>query len=215
MTSHFVASTCRLDGDAFVSHLKWSKMDSIAAMAVSTVDQNDREAHQVLFVNNAGSYARPMQILAAPAMLYIAWHTHTHCPLASYSQPFPFLFPCPCRCRCPCPCPCQRCMPLATLILKTKHKPLHPIHRRADCQLQHHTRLRSQCFRVAAQRPHSRHRLGGRHGLLLERGRSCASHFLFQQLLAALPRGHRGGVEPQRQEADHWRPEGCSVRLGR
>jgi hypothetical protein len=56
MTSHFVASTCRLDGDAFVSHLNWSKVDSIAAMAVSTVDQNDRETHQILFVNNAGRY---------------------------------------------------------------------------------------------------------------------------------------------------------------
>jgi len=56
MASHFAASTCRLDGDAFVSHLNWSKMDSIAAMAVSTVDQNDRETHAVLFVNNAGTY---------------------------------------------------------------------------------------------------------------------------------------------------------------
>ena len=32
-------------------------MDSIAAMAVSTVDQNDRETHQILFVNNAGKYS--------------------------------------------------------------------------------------------------------------------------------------------------------------
>lgn len=54
MASHFVASTCRLDGDAFVSHLSWSKMDSIAAMAVSTVDEKERETHQILFINNAG-----------------------------------------------------------------------------------------------------------------------------------------------------------------
>eukprot|EP00606_Chrysophyceae_sp_TOSAG23-5_P000414 GSChrysophyteH2.ASY1.ANO1.1513.1 assembled CDS len=54
MASHFVASTCKLDGDAFVSHLSWSKMDSIAAMAVSTVDEHDRETHQILFVNNEG-----------------------------------------------------------------------------------------------------------------------------------------------------------------
>ena len=54
MASHFVASTCKLDGDAFVSHLSWSKMDSISAMAVSTVDANDRETHQILFVNNEG-----------------------------------------------------------------------------------------------------------------------------------------------------------------
>jgi len=29
-------------------------MDSIAAMAVSTVDEHDRETHQILFVNNEG-----------------------------------------------------------------------------------------------------------------------------------------------------------------
>ena len=54
MASHFVASTCKLEGDAFVSQLKWSKIDLIAAMAVSTVDDNDQETHQILFVNNEG-----------------------------------------------------------------------------------------------------------------------------------------------------------------
>ena len=36
MTSHFVAASCKLEGDAFVSNLLWSKVDPIAAMAVST-----------------------------------------------------------------------------------------------------------------------------------------------------------------------------------
>ena len=54
-TSHFVAASCKLEGDAFVSNLHWSKVDPIAAMAVSTIDDSEREIHQVLFINNEGS----------------------------------------------------------------------------------------------------------------------------------------------------------------
>ncbi len=54
-TSHFVAASCKLEGDAFVSNLQWSKMDPIAAMAASTIDDSEREIHQVLFINNEGS----------------------------------------------------------------------------------------------------------------------------------------------------------------
>jgi len=53
--SHFLTSTCRIDGDAFVSNLAWSKVDGIAAVAVSLVDDNDRETHQVTFMNNEGA----------------------------------------------------------------------------------------------------------------------------------------------------------------
>ena len=54
MASHFTTSACRLDGDAFVSHLAWSKMDSIAAMTASTIDDDDKETHQIMFINNEG-----------------------------------------------------------------------------------------------------------------------------------------------------------------
>ena len=54
-SSHFVAASCKLEGDAFVSNLYWSKVDPIAAMAVSTIDESEREIHQVLFINNEGS----------------------------------------------------------------------------------------------------------------------------------------------------------------
>jgi len=53
--SHFLTNTCRIDGDAFVSNLAWSKVDGIAAVAVSLVDDNDRETHQVTFMNNEGA----------------------------------------------------------------------------------------------------------------------------------------------------------------
>jgi len=54
MSATFLASTCRFDGDAFVSTLAWSKVDGIAAVAASVVDTNDRETHQVSFMNNEG-----------------------------------------------------------------------------------------------------------------------------------------------------------------
>lgn len=54
MSATFLASTCRFDGDAFVSTLAWSKVDGIAAVAASVVDTNDREMHQVSFMNNEG-----------------------------------------------------------------------------------------------------------------------------------------------------------------
>ena len=62
MASHFVASTCRLQGDAFVSQLQWSKTEPIAAVAASTIDENDREIHQVLFVNNEGGIIKNSNI---------------------------------------------------------------------------------------------------------------------------------------------------------
>ena len=52
MSAHFTSATCKLDGDAYVSHLAWSKVDVIAALAASTVDDNDRETHQVIFISN-------------------------------------------------------------------------------------------------------------------------------------------------------------------
>ena len=52
MASHFISTTCRIEGDAYVSSLSWSKLDGIAAVAASVVDDNDRETHQVCFMNN-------------------------------------------------------------------------------------------------------------------------------------------------------------------
>jgi len=52
--SLFVASSAKLEGDAFVSLLAWSNVDAVAALATSTIDEsnNDREIHQVQFINN-------------------------------------------------------------------------------------------------------------------------------------------------------------------
>ncbi len=58
MTSHFVAASCNLEGDAFVNNLLWSKVDPIAAMAVSTIDTDGRENHQVLFIAQIGLIQR-------------------------------------------------------------------------------------------------------------------------------------------------------------
>lgn len=55
MSSHFIASTCRIEGDAYVSNLVWSKVEGIAAVAASVVDDNDRETHHVYFMNNEGT----------------------------------------------------------------------------------------------------------------------------------------------------------------
>lgn len=56
--SLFVASPAKLDGDAFVSHLAWSNVDAVAALATSTIDENnnEKEIHQVQFINNEVSY---------------------------------------------------------------------------------------------------------------------------------------------------------------
>ena len=62
MTSHFVAASCKVEGDAYVSNLLWSKVDPIAAMAVSTVDAEGRETHQILFVNNEGGLIKDSSI---------------------------------------------------------------------------------------------------------------------------------------------------------
>lgn len=52
--SLFVASPVKLEGDAFVNQLAWSNTDAIAALATSTIDENDgdKETHQVQFINN-------------------------------------------------------------------------------------------------------------------------------------------------------------------
>ena len=52
MPSSFIASPCRFDGDTIVSHAAWSNVDQIAALTANTVDENEREVHQVLFMNN-------------------------------------------------------------------------------------------------------------------------------------------------------------------
>ena len=55
VSSLFVQSPCRFDGDTIVSKVAWSEADGIAAMISSTIDENDRELHQVLFINSEGS----------------------------------------------------------------------------------------------------------------------------------------------------------------
>lgn len=50
--SLFYANPCKLDPDTIVTQLVWSNVDPIAAVACNTVDDRDRETHQILFMNN-------------------------------------------------------------------------------------------------------------------------------------------------------------------
>ena len=52
MSSLFYANPCKLDSDTIVTLLAWSNIDPIAAVACNTVDDRDRETHQILFMNN-------------------------------------------------------------------------------------------------------------------------------------------------------------------
>jgi hypothetical protein len=52
MSSSFYANPCKLDADTIVTQLAWSNIDPIAAIACNTVDDRDRETHQILFINN-------------------------------------------------------------------------------------------------------------------------------------------------------------------
>ena len=52
MSSLFYANPCKLDPDTIVTQLVWSNIDPIAAIACNTVDERDRETHQILFMNN-------------------------------------------------------------------------------------------------------------------------------------------------------------------
>lgn len=52
MSSLFHANPCKLDPDTIVTQLVWSNVDPIAAVACNTVDDRDRETHQILFMNN-------------------------------------------------------------------------------------------------------------------------------------------------------------------
>ena len=50
--SLFVKSTCSIVNDIVVNHLSWSNMDQIAALSSFTVDDDDKETSQVIFVTN-------------------------------------------------------------------------------------------------------------------------------------------------------------------
>jgi hypothetical protein len=50
--SVFLVSPCKFEGDTFASQLSWSSCDPIAAVASYSIDSDDRETYQVLFVNN-------------------------------------------------------------------------------------------------------------------------------------------------------------------
>ena len=50
--SHFVAASCRIDGDCIVNQVAWSHSDPIAALATITVDDRHRKIHRVLFMNS-------------------------------------------------------------------------------------------------------------------------------------------------------------------
>lgn len=52
MSSLFYANPCKLDPDTIVTQLAWSNVDPIAAVACNTVDDRDRETHQIQFMNN-------------------------------------------------------------------------------------------------------------------------------------------------------------------
>jgi intraflagellar transport protein 140 len=51
--SIFLERACRFDGeDTIVTEMSWSSVDPIAALVTSTVDDNERETHRVLFMDN-------------------------------------------------------------------------------------------------------------------------------------------------------------------
>jgi len=52
--SLFVESICKFEGDTICYQLLWSKFNQIAALITNTVDENDREIFNVMFMNNEG-----------------------------------------------------------------------------------------------------------------------------------------------------------------
>ena len=63
MTSSFAATTCRFDGDTYVDFVAWSNVDQIAAMATNTLDENEHQSFQILFMNNEVSISPPFQAI--------------------------------------------------------------------------------------------------------------------------------------------------------
>eukprot|EP01035_Chromulina_nebulosa_P031271 gene31271-41668_t len=52
--SVFLISQCKFDNETYANQLSWSNNDSIAAIASYSIDHNDKESYQVLFVNSEG-----------------------------------------------------------------------------------------------------------------------------------------------------------------
>lgn len=50
--SVFLVQNCKFDGECYANSLYWSNSDPIAAVASFSVDEQDRETHQVIFINN-------------------------------------------------------------------------------------------------------------------------------------------------------------------
>jgi hypothetical protein len=50
--SVFLVQNCKFDGESYANSLYWSNCDPIAAVASYTIDDQDRETHQILVVNN-------------------------------------------------------------------------------------------------------------------------------------------------------------------
>jgi hypothetical protein len=48
----FVDNPCRVDNDTIIDIITWGTCDTIAALATSRLDENDKEKFQVLFVND-------------------------------------------------------------------------------------------------------------------------------------------------------------------
>lgn len=48
----FVDNPCKVDNDTIIDIITWGTCDTIAALATSRLDENDKEKFQVLFVND-------------------------------------------------------------------------------------------------------------------------------------------------------------------
>jgi hypothetical protein len=48
----FVDNPCKVDNDTIIDIITWGTCDTIAALATSRLDENDKERFQVLFVND-------------------------------------------------------------------------------------------------------------------------------------------------------------------
>ena len=71
--SLFVENAVRFDGDSLVNNVAWSEIDPVGAMAASTLDNEDQETFQVLFLNTDGSLIRNSSVVHDHEATILLW----------------------------------------------------------------------------------------------------------------------------------------------
>ncbi len=76
-SSLFVANRCMLEDETLVRHVSWSQADPVGAIMASTFDKNDREIHQVLFINNEGGLLKNSSVTHTHEATVLSWQPNS------------------------------------------------------------------------------------------------------------------------------------------